>query len=110
PDLHERLAAAGLDGDAEDELVLGEVVLLRAEEEVLERQAPLAAHAREVYLALADEERRQRVARRRGGREIPADRAAVADLRAADRARRLGQRRQELRERRLHRLGVGQGR
>ena len=55
-----------------------------------------------------DQQRRQRVAGRRGGAEVAADRAAVADLRRADRARRLGERRQQRRERRLHRLGVGQ--
>ena len=41
-----------------------------------------------------DEERRQRVAGRRRGAEVAADRAAVADLRRADGSRRLRERRQ----------------
>ena len=49
-----------------------------------------------------------RVARGRGGAEVAADRAAVADLRRADRARRLGERGKQLGELRLHRLGVRQ--
>ena len=43
-----------------------------------------------------DDERRQRVARRRRGGEVAADRAAVADLRRADGPRGLGQRGQQL--------------
>ena len=57
-----------------------------------------------------DEQRRQRVAGRRRGAEVAADRAAVADLRRADRARRLRERGQQLGERLLHRLGVGEAR
>ena len=49
-------------------------------------------------LGALDEERRQRVAGRRRGPEVAADRAAVADLRRADRPRRLGERRQQRRE------------
>src|SRR5919197_2103662 len=56
-DLHERLAAAGLDGDTRDELVAREICLIRPEEEVLEREAALAAHTHEVHLAAADEKR-----------------------------------------------------
>ena len=50
---------------------------------------------RELDRRLLDEQRRQRVARRRGRPEVPAERAAVADLRRADRPRRLGERRQQ---------------
>ena len=66
---------------------------LHPEQELLERQGAHAADARELDLGALDEERRQRVARGRGGAEVPADRAAVPDLRRADRARRLGERR-----------------
>ena len=47
-------------------------------------------------LRVLDHERRERVAGRRGGGEVAADRAAVADLRRADGARGLGKRRQQL--------------
>ena len=68
-----------------------------------------AAHARELDLRALDEERWQRVAGGRGSPEVAADRAPVADLRRADGARGLGERGQLVRERRRHRLGVGQG-
>ena len=73
-----------------------------------DRHAPRAAHRRALDLRALDDERRQRVARRRRGREVAADRAAVADLRRADGARRLGERGQQLGQFRRHRLGVGQ--
>src|SRR6266508_5919769 len=48
--LHEGLAAlAGVDGDAENQLVVGERVLLRTDEEVLQRNDSLASHARELH-------------------------------------------------------------
>ena len=50
---------------------------------------------------------RERVPGRRCRSEVPADRAAVPDLRRADRPRCLGQRRQRVRELGLHQLGVG---
>ena len=59
-------------------------------------------------LGALDQEGRQRVTRGRGGAEVAADRAAVSNLRRADRARGLGQRRLELGELALHRLGVRQ--
>ena len=83
----------------DDQLVRLERVPLDADEELVERKRPLAAHARELDLGALDEQRRKRVARRRGRAEVAADRAAVADLRRADRARRLGQRGQLVRER-----------
>ena len=64
--------------------------------------------ARDLDLGVLDEQRRQRVARRRGRAEVPAERPAVADLRRADRPRRLGQRRQQRPQRLRHRLGVRQ--
>ncbi len=57
-----------------------------------------------------DEQRRQRVAGRRGRAEVPTDRAAVADLRRSDGARRLCERGQQAGERLLHRLRVGETR
>ena len=75
-----------------------------------ERHAPLAPDARDCDLGALDEQRRQRVARRRGGAEVAADRAAVADLRRAHRSRGLGQRGQLLRDGAVHRLGVGEAR
>ena len=53
--------------------------------------------ADEVDLGVEGGEHRQPVAGRRAGGEVAADRAGIADLRAADRARRLGQRRQHRR-------------
>ena len=95
-DLHEGLRrAARRDVRGQDELVVGERVPLDADEEVLERHAARAAHARDLDLRALDEERRQRVACGRRGSEIPADRPAVADLRRADGARRLRERRQD---------------
>ena len=74
----------------------GERVLLRADAGTrCEREPALAADARQLDLRALDEQRRQRVARRRGGAEVAADRAAVADLRRADRPRRLRERRQQ---------------
>ncbi len=106
-DLHEGLArAARLDQDCDDELVLGERVPLDADEELGERDRPRPADARDLDLRALDEQRRQRVSRRRRGAEVAADRAAVADLRRAHRARGLGERRQLVRERPRHGLGV----
>ena len=79
-----------------DQLVRRERVPLHAGDEVGERHAARAAHRRALDLGALDHERRQRVAGRRRGAEVAADRAAVADLRRADRARRLGERRQQL--------------
>ena len=69
-----------------------------------------AADARELDLRAGDEQRRQGVAGRRGGAEVPADRPAVPDLRRPHRARGLRQRRQEAGERLFHRLRVGETR
>ena len=90
-------APDGHDPHRRDQLVRSERVPLRADEE-LAAAAPSARPARDATStdALLDEQRRQRVARRRGRAEVAAERAAVADLRRADRARRLGERRQEL--------------
>ena len=60
----------------------------------------------ELDLRAVDEQRRQRVPGGGSGAEVAADRAAVADLRPADRARGLGQREQRLGE--PHRLRVGE--
>ena len=68
----------------------------------------LAPDAGDLHLGVLDEQRRQRVAGRRGGAEVAADRAAVADLRRADGARRLGQRGQRLGDGAVHRLRVGE--
>ena len=93
-DLHEglrgRRSASACTG--RDELVRLERRPLHAEEELVERQGAHAADARELHLGALDEERRQRVAGRRGGAEVAAERAAVPDLRRADGARRLGER------------------
>ena len=83
---------------------------LDAEEEVLERQCPRAAHVRELDVRPLGEKRRQRVACGRPGAEIAADRPAVAYLRRADGAGRLCERRQPRGERRLHRLRVREAR
>ena len=108
-DLHERLRlAARLDEHRDDQLVRLEGVPLHADEELLESDAAHAAHARELDLGVLDEERRERVAGGRGRPEVPADRPAVANLRRADRPRRLGQRRERLGELAAHRLRVGE--
>ena len=95
----------------DDELVLGERRSASGR-----RGSPSAATTR-VPRTLAsstsrvrDEQRRQGVAGRRGGAEVPADRAAVPDLRRPDRARRLRERGQQAGERLLHRLRVGEPR
>ena len=98
----------GVDPHGDDELVRLERVLLHADEELGERQRRSPRTLAISHLGVLDEERRQRVAGRRRRAEVAADRAAVADLRRADRARRLGQRRQRAGERPLHRLGVGE--
>src|SRR5205823_8145107 len=80
-DLHERLrSAARLDVHSDNQLVLGERVALRADEELRKREAPRAAHARDLDLSALDQQWRQSVAGRRRGAEVPADRPAVADL------------------------------
>ncbi len=110
-DLHERLPSAGrLHAHGEDELVGGEGVLLRAHEKRLERQAPLAARACDLDLRLLDEERRKRVARRRGCAQVPAERAAILDRRRPDRPCCLGERRQRLCELGPTTVRVGQPR
>ena len=101
-------ATARLDAHRDDQLVGRERVLLDADEELRERQSPLAPHARHLDLRVLDEQWRQRVAGRRRGAEVAADRAAIADLRRADGARGLGQRGQRLGDLAPHRLGVGE--
>ena len=65
----------------------------------------------EHHLGAAGQQDRQRVAGRRGVDDVAADRAAVLDLRRADRRGRLGEGRQELGDdRRLADLGVGRQR
>ena len=64
------------------------------EQEVPERQRRSPRRARSTTSRFGDQERRERVPGRGGGAEVAADRAAVADLRAADGARRLRERRQ----------------
>ena len=85
-----------------------ERVLLRADEELLERQPPRAADARDLDLAVGDEQRRDRVSRRGRRAEVAADRGAVADLRRADGARGLRQRGQRVAERPVLDLGAGE--
>ena len=109
PDLHECLRlAARVDPDRQHELVLRQSVPLRAEEELRQRQRAHPADAGDLDDRVLHQERWVRVAGGRGCAEIAADRAAVPDLRRADRARGLCERGQELGERRTHRLGVRQ--
>ena len=112
PHLHERLRfPARVDPGPPAPARPCERVALRAEEELGQRQRPRPRGCSPISTtASSDQQRRVRVARGGGGAEIPADRAAVADLRRADRARGLGERGQELGELRLHRLGVRQAR
>src|SRR5205823_6600054 len=107
PDLHERLPRPRrTDAHGDDQLVLGEGIPLRADEEVPQRQRPRPTGARKLDLGAVDEQRRQRVAGRRGRTEIPADRPAVADLRPADGTRGFRERAKRFRER--HGFGVRQ--
>ena len=109
PDLHERLRrTARPHPDGRDQLVRFERVPLHTGDELLERQRAHAADRRAFDLGSLDLQRRQRVTGGRGGREVAAEGAAVADLRRADRPRRLGQRGQQLGELAGHRLGVGE--
>ena len=90
PDLHERLTPARrLDQHGRDQLVRLGGISLRADEKLLQRQRPYAARGRELDRRQLDEERRKRVPGRRSRPEVPAERPAVADLRRADRPRRL---------------------
>ena len=89
-------AADGVDPHGGDQLVRLERVALHAGDEVEQRDAAHAAHRRALDLRVVEHQRRQRVAGRRGGGEVAAERAAVANLRRADGARGLGERRQKL--------------
>ena len=71
-----------------DQLVRLEHVALRAGDELRDRDAALAARRRDLDLGVRRVQRRQRVTGGGGGAEVAADRAAVADLRRADRPRR----------------------
>ena len=89
PDLRELLRPArGRHPHRRDQLVVGEHVALGPDDEVVDRHAARPAHRRQFDLRADGVQRRQRVARGRGGSEVPPDRPAVADLRRADRPRR----------------------
>src|SRR6185503_2710540 len=92
-DLHERLTWAGRPHvHGGDQLVRLERVPLRAEQKVAQREGFLTPCALEHKLGFGDQEGRKRIPGRGGCAEVAADRAAVADLRATDRARGLRER------------------
>src|SRR5262249_28961156 len=85
-----------ISSSAEARRVLGERVALHAGYELGHRHAARPARRRALHLGGLDEERRDRVAGGRRRAEVAADRAAVPDLRRADGARRLRERRQDI--------------
>ena len=110
-DLHERLRlTARGDVGRHDELVVGERVPLRPDEELAEWNATIAAHARELDVGPLDEQRRQRVPGGRRRPQVAADRPPVADLRRTDCPRGLRESRKQPRELVPHRLLVGEPR
>ncbi len=65
PDLHERLRlTAWVEVNGNDELVVGERILLHADEKLVERHPPRTADAGHLDVRALHEQRRQRVSRR----------------------------------------------
>ncbi len=95
------------DGDRGDQLAGLQHRALRAERERGERHVTRAAQRFEVHHRVEGRQHRQTVARRRRRPDVAADRRGMTDLRRADGARRLRQRRQQRGQRFAHHLGVG---
>ena len=94
-------------GHGDDQLSGRERRLLDPDHELADRHRARARGRGDFDGGLERGEHGQAVAGRRARRQVPADRRGVADLRGPDRARRLGQRRQQPGERFGGQLGVG---